>query len=222
MLAMASLTLAGIASADEITKEGYLVDTRGTLVKSGYGLCWHTGFWTPAMAIAECDPDLVKKDAPKMAEAMTPAAAPTPAPVAGPDKPAFFPISLQAETLFGFDKSTIRAEGKKKLDDEIVGKMKAHPQVEMILVTGHADRIGGEAYNQKLSQRRADAVKTYLVEQGVEDKRIETAAKGESTPVVSCDDVKGTVSGKNRKLVECLQPNRRVTVEVTVQEPTQK
>jgi OOP family OmpA-OmpF porin len=235
VFAVASLTLAGIASADEITKEGYLTDTRGNVVKSGFGLCWRTGFWTPAMAILECDPDLVKKAEPKKAEAR-PAAAPAPAPVlaevvtpaaapaivVGPEKPAFVAITLQAETLFDFDKSVIRADGKKKLDDEVVGKMKEYPQVEVVLVTGHADRIGNDAYNQKLSQRRADAVKEYLVGQGVENRRIETAGKGESEPVVSCDDVKGKVSGKNRKLVECLQPNRRVVVEVKVQRPVER
>lgn len=218
MLVMASLTSAGIASAHEVAKAGYLTDTRGNLVKNNYNECWRTGYWTPAMAIAECDPDLVKKAEPKVAEAKAPAA-PAPVPVVGPEKAAFVPITLQAETLFDFDKSTIRADGKKKLDDEVVGKMKEYPQVEVVLVTGHADRIGSDAYNQKLSQRRADAVKGYLVGQGVEDKRIETAAKGESEPVVSCDDVKGKVSGKNRKLVECLQPNRRVMVEVKVQKP---
>lgn len=218
MLAMASLTSVGIASADEITKEGYLTDTGGNVVKNNYNECWRTGSWTPAMAIAECDPDLVKKAEPKMAEAETPAAAP----VVGPEKAAFAPITLQAETLFDFDKSVIRADGKKKLDDELVGKMKEYPQVEVVLVTGHADRIGTDAYNQKLSQRRADALKAYLVDQGVEANRIETAAKGESEPVVSCDNVKGKVSGKNKKLVECLQPNRRVVVEVKVQKPVQR
>ncbi len=222
-LAVASfLTLAGIAVADENNKEGYLTDTRGNVVKNNYDECWRTGYWTPAMSIAECDPDLVKKDQPKMAEAMTPAAAPAPAPEAGPDKPAFFPVSLQAETLFDFNKSVIRAEGKKKLDSEIVGKMKENPQVEGVLVTGHADRIGSNAYNQKLSQHRADAVKTYLVGQGIEGKRIETAAKGESEPVAACDEMKGKANGKNRKLVECLQPNRRVVVEVNIQAPVKK
>lgn len=216
-LAAASLTLAGIASAHEVPKAGYLIDTRGEVVKNNYNECWRTGYWTPAMAIAECDPDLVKKDEPKMAEAATPAVPPA----IGPEKAAFVPITLQAETLFDFDKSVIRADGKKKLDDEVVAKMKEYPQVEVVLVTGHADRIGTEAYNQKLSQRRADAVKAYLVGQGIEDKRIETAAKGESEPVAACDDVKGKVSGKNRKLVECLQPNRRVMVEVRVQKPAQ-
>ena len=217
MLVLASLTSAGIASAHEVPKEGYLLDTRGNVVKNNYDQCWRTGYWTPAMAIAECDPDLVKKAEPKMAEAGAPAAAP--APVVGPEKAAFVPITLQAETLFDFDKSAIHADGKKQLDNEVVGKMKAYPQVEVVLVTGHADRIGSDNYNQKLSQRRADAVKDYLVGQGVESNRIETDAKGESEPVVSCDNVKGKVSGKNGKLVECLQPNRRVMVEVKVQKP---
>ncbi len=220
MFAIVSLTSMGMASADEITKEGYWIDTRGNVVRNNYNECWHTGYWTPAMAIAECDPNLVKKDEPKpkAAEAKTPAAAPA----AAPEKAAFVPITLQSGALFDFDKSVIRADGKKKLDDEVVGKMKEYPQVGAILVTGHADRIGGDTYNQKLSQRRADAVKDYLVGQGVEAKRIETAAKGESEPVVSCDNVKGAASGKNMKLVECLQPNRRVVVEAKVQKPAQK
>jgi len=220
-LAMATLTLAGIASAHEVAKEGYLIDTRGNVVRNNYNECWRTGYWTPAMAIAECDPDLVKKE-PKMADAGAPAAAPAPVPVTGPEKAAFVAFTLQAETLFDFDKSVVRADGKKILDDEVVAKMKQYPQVEVVLVTGHADRIGTDAYNQKLSQRRADAVKAYLVGKGVENNRIETAAKGEAEPVVPCDDIKGKVSGKNRKLVECLQPNRRVMVEVRVQKPAQQ
>jgi len=147
LLVMASLTSVGIASADESTKAGYLTDTRGNLVKNNYNECWRTGYWTPAMAIAECDPDLVKKAEPKMAEAKAPAATPAPAPVVGPEKAAFVPITLQAETLFDFDKSVIHSDGKKQLDNEVVGKMKAYPQVEVVLVTGHADRIGSDAYN---------------------------------------------------------------------------
>ncbi|MHB9119170.1 MAG: OmpA family protein [Burkholderiales bacterium] len=218
MFAVASVCMTGIASADEITKPGYLVDTRNNVVKNNYNECWKTGSWTPAMAIAECDPNLVKKDEPKIAAAKTPAAAP----VIAPQKNAFVTMTLQTETLFGFDKSAIRAEGKKKLDDEVVGKMKEYPQVEVIRVTGHADRIGNSAYNQKLAQRRANAVKAYLVEQGIAANRIETASKGESEPIVSCDAVKGKVSGRNKKLVECLQPNRRIVVEVKVQKPVQK
>lgn len=214
---MASISFAGMTFAHEVPKEGYLIDARGNVVRNSYNECWKTGYWTPAMAIEECDPTL-RKEEPKMAEAKAPAAVPA----SGPEKAAFVAITLQAETLFDFDKSVIRADGKKTLDDEVVSKMKQYPQVEVVLVTGHADRIGSDTYNQKLSQRRADAVKAYLTGQGIEDRRIETAARGEAEPVVACADVKGRVSGKNRNLVECLQPNRRVMVEVRVQKPVER
>ena len=213
MLALASLTLAGIASAHDVPNAGYLIDSRGNVVKNNYNECWRTGYWTPALATEECDPELVKKEAPApKAEEAKPAA-----PIAGPAKPAFTAITLQAETLFDFDKAVVREDGKKKLDEEVVAKMKQYPQVEVVLVTGHADRIGSQSYNQKLSQRRADAVKAYLTGQGVDEKRIETAAKGSSEPVVSCSDVKGKANRHNKKLIACLQPNRRVVVEVKVQ-----
>ena len=207
--ALVSLTMAGIAAADETTKEGYLIDSRGAVVRNSYNQCWHTGSWTPAMAIEECDPDLVKKIAPKIADS-------TPV-VASPKKPSFAPFTMQTEALFDFDSSVVRADGKNKMDDEVVSKMKEDPQDEVVLLTGHADRIGGEVYNQELSQRRADAMKAYLIEQGIDEKRIETAAKGESEPAVSCDNIKGKANRRNKALVECLQPNRRVAVEVKAQ-----
>lgn len=227
-LAMASFTLTGIASADEATKEGYMTDNRGNVVKSGAGLCWHTGYWAPAMAIEECDPDQAKKNKPKMAETRTPAPAPAEAraPAAAPApaiqaKAVYAPYTLHADTLFGFDKSDMDADGKKELNDEIVSQMKEYSQNGIVLVTGYTDRIGTDAYNQKLSQRRADAVKDYLVSQGIASNRIETAAKGESDPLVSCDNVKGKVSGKNKELVKCLQPNRREVVEIQIQKLVQ-
>jgi OOP family OmpA-OmpF porin len=210
----AAMALSNFAYAHIEGQNGYVTDTRGNVVKNNFGLCWRTGYWTPAMATEECDPDLVKK-----AEA-----APAPAPVAaapaapmGPEKAAMEKITLQAETLFDFDKAVLRADGQKTLDEKVVDPMKKHSQVEVVLVTGHADRIGKESYNQNLSQRRADAVKSYLTSQGIDAKRVETAAKGDSEPVVSCNEVKGKESGKNKKLVACLQPNRRVVVEVKVQ-----
>lgn len=213
-----SILASGIATADADTKEGYLTDSRGNVVKNNYNECWRTGYWKPSMAIAECDPDLVKKEEPKVAEV---APEPMPAPAVGPEKPAFEKITLQAETLFDFDKAVVHEEGKQHLNDEVVTKMKQSPQVEAILVTGYADRIGTEAYNQELSERRAAAVKDYLVSQDIEANRIETAAKGEADPVEACSDVKGKESSLNKKLVECLQPNRRVLVEVEVQRPTE-
>lgn len=207
VLAMASLAVSGVTAADELTKQGYLLDSQGEVVKSGFGLCWHTGFWTPDMAIEGCD--LVK---------VVEADAPAPA----PEQPVPIVITLQSDTLFGFDKSIIRAEGKKQLDDEVIGKMKEYPQIELVLVTGHADHIGSDAYNLQLSQRRADAVKDYLVEQGVDPARIQTASKGESEPVVTCDEVQGKAGGRSKELIECLKPNRRVEVEIKVQQPVQR
>lgn len=220
-LVFAAITLSNVAYAHEEGQKGYLSDTRGNVVKTSYGQCWRTGYWTPAMATSECDADLVKKAAAPVAAAPAPVPAAPMAPI-GPEKAAIEKVTLQAETLFDYDKAVVRADGKKTLDDKVVSPMKQYPQVEVVLVTGHADRIGSDKYNQSLSQRRADAVKAYLVEQGVETKRIETTAKGEAEPVVSCNEVKGKENGKNTKLVDCLQPNRRVVVEVKVQKPTQK
>lgn len=209
--------MATLGSSAAYAVPGYLTDTSGKIWRNSYGECWKSGMWTPAMAIPECDPDLVKKPEPKKVVEAAPA--PAPAPV-GPEKPAFEKITLQAETLFDFDKSVIHPEGKQHLNAEVVTKMKQYPQVEAILVTGHADRIGTDAYNQALSERRANAVKDYLVSQGIEAGRIQTAAKGESEPVVACNDVKGPENKRNKALIACLQPNRRVVVEVQVQRPT--
>lgn len=209
--------MATLGSSAAYAVPGYLTDSSGKIWRNSYGECWKSGMWTPAMAIPECDPSLVKKPEPaKVVEA-----APAPAPV-GPEKPAFEKITLQAETLFDFDKSVIHPEGKQHLDAEVVSKMKQYPQVEAILVTGHADRIGTDDYNQRLSERRANAVKDYLVSQGIEAGRIQTAAKGESEPVVACTEIKGKENSKNKPLIACLQPNRRVVVEVEVQRPTQR
>ncbi len=195
---------------------GYWTDNSGHIWKNNFGQCWRAGYWTPSMAIAECDP-AVAKAAPAAAKKQDTVPASPLVPPTGPGKPAFEKVTLQAETLFDFDKAVVRPDGKKVLDDEVVGKMKQYSQVELLLITGHADRIGATKYNQKLSERRAAAVKDYLVSQGVEANRLENTAKGESEPVVDCKSVKGTESGKNKKLVECLQPNRRVVVEIKVQ-----
>lgn len=201
--------------AQSKTGQGNWVDSaKSAYWKNSYGECWRASYWTPAMAVAECDPDLVKKPEKKAEVKKQDTVPATPlVPSLGPDKPALR-VTIQAEALFDFDKAVLRAEGKKTLDDEVVAKMKAHPEVEVLLVTGHADRIGSEKYNQKLSEKRANAVKTYLIDQGVESNRIEAVGKGETEPVVECKDIKG-----RGKLIECLQPNRRVVAEVKVQAP---
>jgi len=124
-------------------------------------------------------------------------------------KPVIETITIQSETLFDFDKSIIKGKSNEMLDD-VANKIKAHDDIEFVLVTGHTDKIGADAYNQKLSERRADAVRKYLASHGIQDARIKSVGKGESEPVVDCKGVKG-----NKNVIECLAPNRRVVVDAT-------
>ena len=185
LLVLSAILLASAAaSAAAEDKSGYWVNSEGTVWRSGFDLCWRAGYWTPALAIAECDPDLVAKPAepaaepaPPPAPAAEPPAPPPPAPV-GPQKPAFEKFTFSAETLFAFDKADIRPDAAGILDD-VVAKMNKYPEVELILVTGHTDRIGTSAYNQKLSDRRASAVRNYLVNKGVDGSRVQSVGRGE-------------------------------------------
>ncbi len=204
----AALGMSSIAMAQVPDNDGYMFDTRGKVARSGFDLCWRTDRWTPAMAIEECDADLVKK-----AEAPAPKVAP-PARVAAPAAPAPKPvaqkITLAADALFDFDKATLRPEGQAKLD-ELASKSK-ELNIEVILAVGHTDRLGKDAYNQKLSERRAASVKEYLVSKGVDANRIDASGKGKSQPVTKAEDCKG--NKKTKTLVACLQPDRRVNIEV--------
>jgi len=139
-----------------------------------------------------------------------PAPAPAPAPVAKPEpkKPAV--VNLASTELFEFNKATLTDEAKKKLDSEVVAKLKDTADVRYINVNGHTDRLGSAQYNQRLSEKRADAVRAYLVSKGVDASKIETFGYGKTTPVKSCPDQKGGRKG----VIECLAPNRRVVVEI--------
>ena len=190
--------------------DGHLYDTRGEVVKSGSGLCWKTARWTPAMAIEACDPDLLKKEVPVAAKSAAAKPAPTPAPA---PKPAAEKVTLSADTLFDFDKAVLHPEGKAVLDQLLV-KVK-DVKLEVIIAVGHADRIGTDKYNQKLSEARAASVKAYLVSKGLEPNRVYTEGKGKKQPVTGdkCNKM-GKDHRSNKKLVACLQPDRRVEIEV--------
>jgi len=175
-------------------------------------LCWRTGYWTPAMAIIECDPDLVPKPPPPAPPpAVTPP--PPPPPPAPPPAPTVQKITLAAKALFDFDKAVLKPEGMAAIDREVISKLKDVTKLELVLVTGHTDRIGTQAYNQKLSERRANAVRDYLVSKGVAKDKIETLGMGKTQPVpgVVCNQ---PYPKERKALIECLAPNRRVEVEV--------
>ena len=162
---------------------------------------------------AGCASETPKPEAPKPA---APAPAPAPVPRAAEPKPAPKPvaekITFATDVLFDFDRAVIRPEGQTKLD-ELQGRMRG-VSVEVVIAIGHADRIGTDAYNQRLSVRRADAVKAYLVSKGTAQNRVYTEGKGEKQPVTG-DKCKGMGEDrKNKKLIECLQPDRRVEIEV--------
>jgi OOP family OmpA-OmpF porin len=121
-------------------------------------------------------------------------------------------VSFTAESLFGFDQSTVKPEGRAALD-RFATETKG-TQFNVITVEGHTDRLGTTAYNQRLSKQRAEAVKAYLVSSaGIDAGKINVVAKGESTPVTKAGDCKG--NNPNAKLIACLQPDRRVDIEVT-------
>ena len=109
-------------------------------------------------------------------------------------------VTLAADVLFDFDKSIVKPEGKSKLDD-LVTRLKA-VNLEVVIAIGHTDSVGGDAYNQKLSVRRAEAVKGYLVSKGIPANRVYTEGKGEKQPVAS----NKTKDGRAK--------NRRVEIEV--------
>jgi OmpA-OmpF porin, OOP family len=129
-----------------------------------------------------------------------------PAPVAKPAPPKPEKITTASTVNFDFDRYVIRPDARSKLDD-LVGALR-NVNLEVVIAVGHADRIGSDAYNMKLSVRRADSVKAYLVSKGIGASRIYTEGKGERQPVKECKGDK-----KTKELIACLEPNRRVESE---------
>ncbi len=190
----------------------YLQDSRGSIVRSGTGLCWRSGYWTPADAVAGCDgallPPIAKPTAPPIAPpvALQPEAPPPAAPA--PARTCDFSVTLSGDQAFGFNRTVLSAAAKHALDTDVISRLRSCETIDRLRVTGHADRLGSKAYNRKLSEKRADAVAAYLKSKGV-STRIEAIGAGESAPVASC--------GKNlshSRLIACLSPDRRVAIEV--------
>lgn len=195
-----SVAAAALVSGSVLAQDvKVLTDSRGLPVRDSRGQC----VLTSGIPHPDCQP---RKDAPAPKPsapaapgapiAPPPAAAPAPKPAPASVRQA---IVIQADALFDFDKSVVRPDGKKNIDDAMA-KL-AGVDVEMVIATGHTDSVGTDAYNQKLSERRAAAVKEYLVSRGIPASKITTLGKGESQPVAT------------NKTKEGRQKNRRVDIE---------
>jgi len=190
-------------------KSAYVQDARGVIARDPFGLCWRTGYWTPADAVPGCDlpictpPEELKDGkcvAPPPPPAPAPVApAPAPAPVAAPIATSE-KVSFAADAFFDFDKAVLKPDGKAKLDD-LTSKL-GTINLEVIIAVGHTDSVGTDAYNDKLSLRRSEAVKAYLLSKGVDANRVYTEGKGEKQPVAD----NNTAAGRAQ--------NRRVEIEV--------
>lgn len=203
LLIAASAFITLSASAQAITDinankphSGYVQDQRGVIVRDPFGLCWRTGYYTPADAVPGCDAPLVKPappapPAPPVAPPPPPAPAPARAPVPTSEK-----VTFAADAFFDFDKAILKPEAKVKLDD-MTSKLK-DVNLEVIVAVGHTDSVGTDEYNQKLSVRRSDAVKAYIISRGIDAKRVFSEGKGEKQPVA--DNTTKDGRAKNRRV----------------------
>lgn len=209
---VAAALLPGVSVAQDARNQGYLVDTFGNniVTSSNTGLCWRTSDWTPARSVEPCDPVAKKAEvpAPRVAAVSPPVQKPAPEPA--PPRMVPQSVSFSADALFAFDKSALKPEGRAALDD--FSRQLGGAQYEAVFVTGHTDRFGSNEYNQKLSERRANTVRDYLVSKGIPANRVNADGKGETQPVTQPGDCRGA---KSAKVIACLQPDRRVHVEVT-------
>ena len=204
-VAMLFASAALVTAAGAQTVDNWKNGSNELVWKNGTNeLCWRDAFWTPATAFPGCDGAIVPRApaapapvvvAPPPPPPPAPAPAPAPAPVTVATK-----VTYAADAFFDFDKSVLKPEGKAKLDD-LVSKIKGI-NLEVIIAVGHTDSVGSDAYNQKLSIRRSESVKAYLVSKGIENNRVYTEGKGEKQPVA------------DNKSAEGRAKNRRVEIEV--------
>lgn len=204
-LCQSALALTGMANI------AYVGDGSGHLVLDGYGHCVRTSAWTPALALAECEPGMTSSKVAAQAPAPTPepVATPTPAPPPAPaPEPAIQKVTLKAGALFDSGKSALKPAGKRELDD-LATRLQAMHGIDSIEITGYTDSLGSAAFNQKLSVQRAEAVKSYLVNKGVAADLMTTRGLGASNPVAS----NATAAGRAQ--------NRRVELKIKASQSAQ-
>src|SRR5215831_10578176 len=153
----------------------------------------------PAPAPAQKQEPPAPPPAPKAAAAPSPAA----------PKRCDASVTFQKDETFAFDRYVLTAAAKQRLDTDVIGKLGTCAGIEAVVIEGHADRIGSQQYNQKLSERRADTVKAYLVSKGTDSAKIETIGMGKTVPAKFCPDIKD-----RKELIACLAPNRRAIISI--------
>lgn len=200
ILVASTITLTGTASAASERTCSYVYDSAGMVVRDSAGDCVRTSGWRPEGAIAECEPDM-KKPEPK-AEAPAPTPAPAPAP-----QPVFKTVNLGAGALFAVNSDELRPEGKRELD-QLVSDLGQLSEVQSIQIAGHTDSTGDADYNKDLSMRRANAVKNYLLEKGVDPSVMTTVGWGETKPIA--DNSTRAGRAQNRRVEITINGERRV------------
>ena len=239
-LAVAAVLVPGIALAQDanLVNRAYWtapgmggIVAKSTIPAGVTGTCWRSTEWTPALAAANsncstCTPDLCVKPAPKPepkpaakpAPAPKPEAKPAPKPEAKPEaKPAPKPepqnVELKIELQgIAFNKTELTDDNKKELDEFLAKEVKPLNTVGAVIITGHTDRIGSKSYNKKLSEKRAMVARDYVVAKGIDQKLIFWEGKADAQPIPVTKFCENKMPRK--QLIECLAPNRRVTVEV--------
>ncbi len=189
-----------------------------TYVRSGTGLCWHISSFSADKATAECDPDLVPKQAAAVVAAPAPAVVAAPAAPAAPAPAApkkIESLTLNASSLFDLNKSILKPEGEESLTSvsKVLLERKYDPAKTKIEVVGHADRIGKPAPNQKLSEARANTVRDFMINKGIPASMVVASGKGSSEPITKPEDCKKVLKNR-KKLVACYAPDRRVEVSI--------
>lgn len=197
LAASALVTLSANAADIQAPKpnSAYAQDGRGVVVRNPYGLCWRTGYWVKTDAIGGCD-DAYTTTTTTTTTTLETVATTTTTTLVAKALPTAEKVTFAADALFDFDKSVLKSEGKAKIDD-FASKLQTI-NLEVIIATGHTDSVGKDEYNQKLSIRRAEAVKAYIVSKGVEGSRVYTEGKGEKQPVA--DNKSSAGRAKNRRV----------------------
>ncbi len=193
------LVFAFVASAQAVD-EKYVKDGSGRIVIDGSKRCVIDGSHSSDYTKVEACGDVVAVVRPPVVE--------VPRPPAPTWRRVEKSVSISAETLFAFGKANLSEGGKAELD-RLASEINGYSRTNSISVVGHTDRIGSDAANQRLSERRANTVVSYLAAKGIDSGLMMATGRGETQPVVACDGLKGSA------LIACLQPNRRVEVSVS-------